>query len=233
MTETILVVDDQSNVRKLLQDYLNGQGYRVALANDGQNALFVARHEHPDLVLLDIMMPNMDGYQFLRAYRKVSQTPVIVISARTGEDDAVQGLDLGADDYVTKPFRMRELVARIRAALRRQELPDDAEATLILLRVGEIELDQAGHRVAAAGRPVTLTPIEFDLLSILMRSPGRVFTRSELVERLSESGFTGLESTLNVHVRNLRSKIEANPSNPVYIVTVFGVGYRIRKDRQT
>ncbi|MFZ3071282.1 MAG: response regulator, partial [Anaerolineaceae bacterium] len=108
MTETILVVDDQSNVRKLLQDYLNGQGYRVALANDGQNALFVARHEHPDLVLLDIMMPNMDGYQFLRAYRKVSQTPVIVISARTGEDDAVQGLDLGADDYVTKPFRMRE-----------------------------------------------------------------------------------------------------------------------------
>lgn len=224
MRETILVVDDQINVRKLLKDYLTSQGYRVVQANDGQSALFTARHEHPDLILLDIMMPGMDGYQFLSAFRRESQTPVIVITAREEETDAVLGLELGADDYVIKPFRMRELVARVRATLRRHNGQPETQE---FLRVGEIVLDHGSHIVSVSGEAVNLTPLEFDLLQTLMRTPGRVFTRSELVDRLLESGFTGLESTLNVHMRNLRRKIEKDPSDPQYLETVFGVGYRI------
>lgn len=227
MSETILVVDDQTNVRKLLKDYLTSQGYRVVLASDGQSALFVARHEHPDLILLDIMMPGMDGFQFLSAFRRESQIPVIIITAREEETDAVLGLELGADDYVIKPFRMRELVARIRATLRRQgEQPEAQE----FLRVGEILLDRGLHLVSVRGETVNLTPLEFDLLMTLMRTPGRVFTRTELVDRLLESGFTGLESTLNVHMRNLRRKIEIDPAKPEYLETVFGIGYCIIQD---
>ncbi|MEL7626901.1 MAG: response regulator transcription factor [Anaerolineaceae bacterium] len=223
MNETILVVDDQTNVRKLLKDYLTSQGYRVVQANDGQSALFVARHEHPDLILLDVMMPGMDGYQFLSAFRRESQTPVIIITAREEENDAVLGLELGADDYVIKPFRMRELVARIRATLRRQGEQSEQQE---YLRIGDVLLDRESHQVTVRGEPVNLTPLEFDLLLTLMRSPGRVFTRAELVDRLFESGFTGLESTLNVHMRNLRRKIEKDPANPEYLETVFGIGYR-------
>ena len=229
MSETILVVDDQINVRKLLKDYLTSQGYRVVQANDGQSALFTARHEHPDLILLDIMMPGMDGYQFLTAFRRESQTPVIVITAREEETDAVLGLELGADDYVIKPFRMRELVARVRATLRRHNGQPETQE---FLRVGEIVLDRGSHIVSVSGEAVNLTPLEFDLLQTLMRTPGRVFTRSELVDRLLESGFTGLESTLNVHMRNLRRKIEKDPSQPEYLETVFGVGYRIAQKAQ-
>ena len=229
MSETILVVDDQINVRKLLKDYLTSQGYRVVQANDGQSALFTARHEHPDLILLDIMMPGMDGYQFLTAFRRESLTPVIVITAREEETDAVLGLELGADDYVIKPFRMRELVARVRATLRRHNGQTETQE---FLRVGEIVLDRGSHIVSVSGEAVNLTPLEFDLLQTLMRTPGRVFTRSELVDRLLESGFTGLESTLNVHMRNLRRKIEKDPSQPEYLETVFGVGYRIAQKAQ-
>lgn len=223
---TILVVDDQSSVRMLLQDYLSEQGFRVVTATDGQTALYTARHEQPDLILLDIMMPKMDGYQFLRQYRQERQTPIIVITAREEETDAVMGLDLGADDYVVKPFRMRELLARIRANLRRNdELPLKSE----VLRVDEIILDERTHSVTVSKSPVSLTPIEFDLLAVLMRSPGRVHTRSFLVDSLTDSGFTGLDSTLNVHVRNLRMKLEPDPGNPRYIETVFGIGYRFHK----
>ena len=198
----------------------------VVSAGDGQTALFVARHEHPDVILLDIMMPGMDGYQFLRAYRKESQTPVIVITARDEETDAVLGLELGADDYVIKPFRMRELAARVRAVLRPKEA---AAGPAEQVRVGDILLDKSRHEVRVGEKLVALTPLEFDLLSALMRSPGRVYTRAELVDTLMDSGFAGLESTLNVHMRNLRLKIEQDPSNPRYLETVFGVGYRIRK----
>lgn len=226
MSEIILVVDDQSNVRQLLLEYLTEQGFRVITATDGQNALYMARHEPPDLILLDIMMPKMDGYQFLRQYRQERQTPVIIITAREEETDAVLGLDLGADDYVVKPFRMRELSARIRAVLRRHEPnPEKFE----LLRMGEIVLDEKMHTVTAHGEPASLTPIEFDLLAILMRTPGRVFTRSELVDRLTDSGFAGLDTTLNVHIRNLRMKVETDPADPKYIETVFGIGYRFQK----
>jgi DNA-binding response OmpR family regulator len=226
MTDTILVVDDQASVRRLLQEYLTEQGFRVLVAEDGQRALYTARHEQPDLILLDIMMPKMDGYQFLRAYREERQTPVIIITAREEETDAVLGLDLGADDYVVKPFRMRELMARIRAILRRA---DGVEEQAKPLRVGEIVLDQVSHTVTVRNTAVDLTPLEFDLLAILMRSPGQVFTRTQLVDHLLNSGFTGLDRTLNVHIRNLRMKIEADPSSPQAIETVFGVGYRFHK----
>jgi DNA-binding response OmpR family regulator len=228
MSQTILVVDDQSSVRQLLRDYLKEQGFRVITADNGENALYTARHDPPDLVLLDIMMPKMDGYQFLNLYRKERQTPVIVITARQEETDAVVGLELGADDYITKPFRMRELVARIRAVLRRA---DALPASEHVLRAGHIELDLQAHQVHVTGTPVLLTPIEFDLLAILMRSPGQVFKRAQLVDSLLESGFTGLESTLNVHIHNLRQKIEIDPNVSPYIESVFGVGYRFRKDQ--
>lgn len=226
MSDTILVIDDQANVRTLLKDYLSNQGYRVVQAQDGQQGLFVARHEHPDLVLLDIMMPNMDGFQFLSAFRKESDIPVIVVTARDEETDTVLGLELGADDFVVKPFRMRELVARIRANLRRQGQPSEPSE---FLRNGTLVLDRATHDVTTDGKSVVLTPLEFDLLAILMRTPGRVFTRTDLVDNLSESGFAGLESTLNVHIRNLRLKIEKDPAKPLYLETVFGIGYRMNK----
>ncbi len=227
MTETILVIDDQANVRSLLRDYLSSQGYRVVTANDGQMGLFESRHEHPNLVLLDLMMPKMDGYQFLSAFRKESKVPVIIITARDEETDTVLGLELGADDYVVKPFRMRELTARIRAALRRN---NSAPETKEYLRNGELTLDQNSRMVTERGRQITLTPIEFDLLASFMRNPGRVFSRLELVDMLSDSGFAGLETTLNVHIRNLRLKIEPDPAKPQYVETVFGVGYRMRKE---
>lgn len=226
MKNTILVVDDQSSVRQLLQEYLTEQGYKVYTAIDGQNALYMARHEPPDLILLDIMMPKMDGYQFLRQCRQERQTPIIIITAREEETDAVLGLELGADDYVVKPFRMRELVARIQAVLRRNQ---DSTEKFEVYRQGEILVDERTHTVTVKEQPVSLTPIEFALLAILMRSSGRVFSRSELVDLLSESNFTGLDSTLNVHIRNLRLKIEPDPANPLYIETVFGIGYRFQK----
>jgi DNA-binding response OmpR family regulator len=226
MTITILVVDDQSSVRQLLQEYLTEQGFRVFTATDGQNAIYMARHEQPDLILLDIMMPRMDGYQFLRQYRMERKTPIIIITAREEETDAVLGLDLGADDYVVKPFRMRELVARIQAVLRRNE---EAPKRFEVLRAGGIVLDERTHTVTVQGAPVSLTPIEFALLVVMMRSPDRVFSRTELVDLLSASNFTGLDSTLNVHIRNLRLKIEPEPAHPRYIETVFGIGYRFQK----
>ena len=229
MTETILVVDDQSSVRTLLKDYLGSQGYRVVTANDGQEALFVARHERPNLVLLDILMPKMDGYQFLSAFRRENQVPVIVLSAKEEETDTVLGLELGADDYVIKPFRMRELLARVRAALRRVETPFEPAS---LLRVGDLVMDRAAHSVQIGEKQANLTALEFDLLEILMATPGRVFSRTELVDRLYESGFTGLESTLNVHIRNLRLKIEPDPAAPRYLETVFGVGYRMNNQER-
>lgn len=224
--KTILVVDDKSNVRQLLQDYLSEQNYRVITADNGENALYTARRDPPDLILLDIMMPKMDGYQFLRRYRQERTTPVIIITARQEETDAVLGLELGADDYIIKPFRMRELSARIQAVLRRV---DPNQVTNQVLRSGELIVDPGAHTVTLSNETVSLTPIEFDLLLILMKSPGQVFTRIQLVDQLVDSGFTGLDRTLNVHIRNLRKKIEPDGDEPYYIETVFGVGYRFRK----
>ena len=224
MPQTILMVDDKVNVRTLVREYLTEEGYRVVTAENGQNALFVARDEKPDLILLDIMMPEMDGYQFIRVYRKESETPIILLTAKPEESDKVLGLELGADDYITKPFSMRELVARIHAVMRR------SNKTIItsnkVLRVADVVLDEDLHKVTVADHEVQLTPSEFDLLAILMRSPGRVFSRSDLLEALQGTSFEGVARTIDVHISNLRAKIEADPTQPRYIVTVFGVGYR-------
>jgi DNA-binding response OmpR family regulator len=223
MPQTLLVVDDKANVRTLLREYLGGHGYRVVTAENGRVALFTARHEKPDLILLDIMMPEMDGYDFMRTYRKESETPIILLTAKLEETDKVLGLELGADDYVTKPFGMHELLARVRAVLRRVSRPIGEPD---LLRVAEVVLDRAGRRVTVAGREAALTPSEFDLLALLMSAPGRVFSRLELLEHLQGLALEGAERTINVHIRNLRTKIEPDPANPRYVETVFGVGYR-------
>ena len=223
MAKTILVVDDKSSVVQLLKEYLTEHGFRIVSAKDGREALFVSRHEKPDLVLLDIMMPNMDGYEFMRYFRKERNTPVIMLTAKIEETDKVVGLELGADDYVTKPFGMAELVARIRAVLRRvyQETP-----TLEVLRVGDVVLDKSTHMVTVGSRKVQLTPSEFELLTVLMASPGQVFSRADLLERLKGNTFENVERTIDTHIRNLRSKIEPVAAEPLYIQTVFGIGYR-------
>ena len=227
--KTILVVDDKANVRTLVKDYLTQENYRVVTAENGQQGLYAARHEKPDLILLDIMMPEMSGYDFLRAFRKEKDTPIILLTARMEESDKVLGLELGADDYVTKPFGMRELAARIQAVLRRAA--KESAAASEVLRSGDLMMDKGSHVVKVREEVVNLTPSEFDLLAVLMGAPGRAFTRMELLERMQGSAFEGVERTIDVHVRNLRAKIEADPAQPVYIETVFGVGYRFRSDR--
>jgi DNA-binding response OmpR family regulator len=221
--KTILVADDKASVRNLVRDYLESEGFRVVIAADGREALYAARAEKPDLILLDIMMPEMSGYDFIKAYRKESATPIILLTAKLDETDKVLGLELGADDYVTKPFGMKELVARINAVLRRVERP---AAEPEVLSIGGIHLDVESRTVKSFGRPVSLTPSEFDLLHVLMSAPGKVFSRSELLLKLQGTTFEGVERTIDVHIRNLRTKIEPNPSEPIYIETVFGVGYR-------
>jgi two-component system, OmpR family, alkaline phosphatase synthesis response regulator PhoP len=225
--KTILVVDDKAAMRTLVRDYLVEENFRVVTAENGRQALYTARQEKPDLILLDIMMPEMSGYEFLRAYRKERETPVILLTARLDESDKVLGLELGADDYVTKPFGMRELLARIRAVLRRTER-DTLAADV--LRAGELVLDKTNHEVHIGERSANLTPSEFEMLSVLMAAPGRVFSRMELLERLQGTSFEGVARTIDVHVRNLRTKIESDPANPQYVETVFGVGYRFRPE---
>jgi DNA-binding response OmpR family regulator len=224
MGKKILVVDDKAELRSLLKSYLTQEGFEVATAGDGQEALFVARRERPDLVILDLMMPEMGGYDFMRIYSRESDIPVIILTARLDENDKVLGLELGADDYVTKPFSPRELTARVRAVLRRMD--KQAGRGSEILRAGELALDKAGRSLSVAGRPVDLTPSEFDLLAALMAAPGRVFSRLELLERLQGAAYEGYERTIDVHIRNLRTKIEADPSNPRYVETVYGAGYR-------
>jgi len=211
----------------MLSDYFTTQGFRSVVAANGRDALFAARHEKPDLILLDVMMPEMDGYDFIRAYRKEKDTPIILLTAKLEETDKVVGLELGADDYVTKPFGMAELLARVRAVLRRSK-QDKVEADV--LRVSDVSLDKKSRVVKVNERTVDLTPSEFDLLVILMTTPGRVFSRSELLEQIQGHSFAGVERTIDVHVRNLRTKIETEPSEPCYIETVFGVGYRFKAD---
>jgi len=227
MSKTILVADDKANIRNLVREYLEDEGFRVAIAVDGREALYAARQEKPDLILFDIMMPEMSGYEFIKTYRKESETPIILLTAKLDETDKVLGLELGADDYVTKPFGMKELAARIHAALRRAERP---AAEPEILTLGGIRLDKESRTVKSFGRPTNLTPSEFDLLCVLMSEPGKVFSRSELLLKLQGTTFEGIERTIDVHIRNLRTKIEPNPSEPIYIKTVFGVGYKFHSE---
>ncbi len=223
MAETILVVDDEPQIVRLVRAYLEEAGYRVAIAYDGEEALYAARQEKPDLIVLDILMPRMDGLEFIRQIRREQEVPIIVLTARSEETDRIVGLEMGADDYVTKPFSPRELVARVKAVLRRTR----ARPASPVLRVGPITLDRDQRLVTVNGKPVSLTPTEFAILEAMMQAPGRAFTRAELLEAAQGVAFESYERTIDAHIKNLRRKIEAEPSNPQHILTVRGVGYRL------
>ncbi|MCP5100075.1 MAG: response regulator transcription factor [Chloroflexi bacterium] len=227
MAKTILVVDDEERLLSLVKAYLEQGGFRVVTARNGRAALFIARQEKPDLILLDIMMPEMDGYEFMRLHRRDADTPIILLTAKVEENDKVIGLELGADDYITKPFSPRELLARVRALMRRLK---GSTPISPVFRIGDLILDQESFLVKVADERVDLTRSEFDLLAALMSAPGRVFSRVELLDRVQGTVFDGYERTIDVHVKNLRSKIEHNPRKPRYIETVYGVGYRFAPD---
>lgn len=227
MAKKLLVVDDKPELRTLLKTYLTQEGFDVLTSGDGQEALYIARHEKPDLIILDIMMPEMSGYEFLRTYSREADTPVIFLTAKIDENDKVLGLELGADDYITKPFSPRELTARVRTVLRRADKSDN---NVEILRAREITLNRTSRLIISNGQPVDLTPSEFDLLATMMASPGRVFSRLELLDRLQGTAYEGYERTIDVHIRNLRTKIEVDPSHPQYIETVYGVGYRFASE---
>jgi DNA-binding response OmpR family regulator len=221
---TILIIDDQPSIRELVELYLVADGFRVVAARNGREGLFVARQEQPDLILLDVMMPDMDGYSFLKEHRKERDTPIIILTARGEDTDRVLGLEMGADDYVTKPFNPRELVARVRAVIRRMNRT--AEAVGMTYRAGELIIQPTSHRATLGDTPLDLTRTEFDLLTIMIRTPGRAFSRWELLERLDADDPDQYERTIDVHIRNLRAKIEPDPRQPRYVETVYGVGYR-------
>jgi two-component system, OmpR family, alkaline phosphatase synthesis response regulator PhoP len=219
----ILIVDDEPKIARLVRDYLERGGFAVSIARDGPEALMRARTEHPDLVVLDLGLPGLDGLDVTRALRRDSSVPIIMLTARDDETDKVIGLELGADDYVTKPFSPRELVARVRAVLRRHQPGDVSE----LLRVGDLAVDLQRMRLEVSGRTVELTATEFALLAALARQPGRVFTRSQLLDAIHGVAFESYERAIDAHVKNLRRKIETDPHAPQRLVTVYGVGYRL------
>ena len=220
---TILVVDDEIKIAHLVRDYLEAAGFRVAVAYDGKAAMAQFRYEPPDLVVLDLNLPGMDGMDVARAIRRERNTPIIMLTARVEETDRIVGLELGADDYVTKPFSPRELVARVRAVLRRTGAGEPAAP---LIRVGDLAIDIEKRIVTQGGERIDLTTTEFDLLVVLARAPGRVFSRMELLDRVQGVAFEGYERTVDVHVKNLRKKIEPDPRHPTHVLTVYGAGYR-------
>jgi DNA-binding response OmpR family regulator len=210
-----------------VESYLTQEGYRVVSAYNGREALNVARREKPDLIVLDVMMPEMDGYEFLRKHRADSNTPIMLLTARVDDEEKVIGLEVGADDYMTKPFRPRELVARVRAVLRRA---GDVRPDGKVLKAADIILDRDGRTVRVANQFIDLTPSEFDILASLMSSPRRVFSRLDLLDIIQGVRYEGYERTIDTHIKNLRGKIESDPRNPNYIETVYGVGYRFKRE---
>lgn len=223
---TILVVDDEKEIVEVLAAYLEREDYEVLKAYDGRAALDIARRDEPDLILLDLMLPEVNGFEVCKLLRVTSSVPIIMLTARDEETDKILCLEVGADDYITKPFSPREVLARVRAVLRRA-VGEVANAEK--LRLGEIAIDLAKHEVTKAGEAIALTPTEFKLLEAMARNPGRVFTRLQLIDYIQGYSFEGYERTIDAHVKNLRQKIEANPKTSRYIVTVFGVGYRMEE----
>jgi DNA-binding response OmpR family regulator len=223
VAQTILVVDDEARIVKLVRDYLERAGFDVITARDGETALTLAHVEQPDLIVLDLMLPGVDGLDVCRRLRQESGVPIIMLTARVEEADRVVGLELGADDYVTKPFSPRELVARIRATLRRA---NGQMGPATILRAGDAELDTASLTAVFAGQPVDLTSTEFQLLATLVRQPGRIFSREQLLQAIHGVSFEGYDRSVDSHIKNIRRKIEPDPRNPRYIQTVYGVGYR-------
>ncbi len=230
MPRKILVVDDEARVVRLVRTYLEGAGFEVVAAYDGEEALRVFRSERPDLVVLDLMLPKMDGLDVARAMHRISNTPIIMLTAKAEETDRLVGLELGADDYVVKPFSPRELVARVRAVLRRaaREAP---QAPLAggreRIEVGDLQIDLARRQAFVNGKPVDLTTTQFDLLAVLASQPGRVFTRMQLLDAIQGDAYEGYERTIDAHIKNLRKALGDNPRQPRYIVTVRGVGYKL------
>jgi two-component system alkaline phosphatase synthesis response regulator PhoP len=223
MNELILVVDDEPKIVKQARDYLEQSGYRVLEASDGKTAMAQARHERPDLVVLDLNLPEMDGLDVCRALRRESDVPIIMLTARVDETDRLIGLELGADDYITKPFSPRELVARVRAVLRRVQ---GGVRQPGLIHAGDLEIDLHGYRVSRGGQPIHLTRSEFNLLAVLAQHPGRTFSRAQLLDRVHGVAYEGFDRSIDAHIKNLRRKLEPDPAEPRYVLTVYGVGYR-------
>jgi DNA-binding response OmpR family regulator len=226
---TILVVDDEPKIVTIARDYLEHAGFAVLTAADGNDAVALARRRHPDLVVLDIGLPGLDGLAVTRELRRDSAIPIVMLTARDDEVDRLVGLELGADDYLTKPFSPRELVARVRAVLRRSEHPGQPGD---VLRAGDLLLDIPRMRAELRGRALDLTATEFNLLAVLARSPGRIFTRAQLLDALRGVAFESYERAIDSHVKNLRRKLEPDPRAPRYVLTVYGVGYRFADDRE-
>jgi DNA-binding response OmpR family regulator len=224
--KTILVVEDEGAIARLIRDYLVGAGFDVTLAGDGDAALRAFREAAPDLVVLDLGLPGRDGLDVTRELRRTSDVPIIVVTARGEETDRIVGLELGADDYVVKPFSPRELVARVRAVFRRTEAKQEEAAATGTIRVGDVEIDLPRMRVTVGERPVDLTATEFGLLAAMAREPGRVFTRGQLLDAVHGVAFESYERAIDAHVKNIRRKLEPTPSAPRYLLTVYGVGYR-------
>jgi two-component system alkaline phosphatase synthesis response regulator PhoP len=225
--KTILVVDDEPKIVEFARDYLEHAGFAVVSASDGAEALARARTDHPDLIVLDLGLPRVDGLDVARALRRDSNVPIVILSGRSDESDKLVGLELGADDYVTKPFSPKELVARVRAVLRRSERPADRGD---IVRAADVTLDAPRMRVRVGDRDIDLTPTEFQLLMALAREPGRVFTRSQLLDAVHGVAFESYERAIDAHVKNIRRKLERDPREPQYLQTVHGVGYRFRDD---
>ena len=224
MNPLILIAEDDADIRALLRLYLEGDGFRVLEAEDGTTALVLAREHAPDMAILDIMMPGMNGFELTRALRKYSEIPILILSAKSQDNDKILGLNLGADDYITKPFNPVEIVARVKAQLRRA-----ARNSSDVITVRELSLDTAAFQLTKSGVPIPLTPMEYKILALLMRSPGRIFTKIQLYEGAIGNYFEGDDNTMMVHISKLREKIEDDPRNPRYIITVRGLGYKLEK----
>jgi len=220
----ILVVDDEARIADIARDYLERAGFRVSVAGSGPDAIAAARARRPDLIVLDLGLPQIDGLDVTRTLRKHSNVPIIMLTARVEERDKLLGLEIGADDYVTKPFSPRELVARVRAVFRRIDAPPERGQ---LIHAGDVELDTAKMRAEVAGRAVEVTPTEFELLATLARQPGRVFTRAQLLDAIRGVEVDSFDRAIDTHVKNLRRKIEPDARHPRYLLTVHGVGYKL------
>lgn len=227
MNELILVVDDEPKIVKLATDYLKKNNFRVVQAADGNQGLMLARQQNPDLIVLDLNLPGMDGLDVCRALRRESDVPIIMLTARIEETDRLIGLELGADDYITKPFSPRELVARVRTVLRRVQ---GGVRTPGIIVVGDLEIDVNGFKVSRGEETIKLSRTEFNLLVILAQHPGQVFSRSQLLNRLHGYADTGYDRSVDAHIKNLRKKLEPNPAEPNYVLTVFGVGYKFNDE---
>jgi len=221
----ILVVDDENKIVEIVKAYLEKDGFQVITAYEGKAAIDQARHQHPDLIILDLMLPEISGWEVCRTLRKEMDTPIIMLTARDEITDKIIGLEMGADDYVTKPFDPKELVSRVRAVLRRTETRTISRT----INIGELNINTEKRLVLLANKAIELTPIEFELLKVMAESPGRVYNRMQLLDRVQGDAYEGYERTIDSHIKNLRKKIEPDPEQPKYIITVYGVGYKMEE----